>query len=142
MKITVRLFCFLALVATACAESRLVTGQFDTRLIPAPLKFTALLPDGYDSLAEPVPLLYFLHGGGGDNEFLKKNKPLLDELWNSGKVPKLVVVTPDCDRSFYMDYKDGSNRYETLLTGPFLEYLRKTYKLRAGREGAYLFGIS
>jgi len=53
-----------------------------------------------------------------------------------------VVVTPDCERSFYMDYKDGSHKYETLLTGPFLEYLRKTYKLRPGREGTYLFGIS
>ena len=32
------------------AESRLVTGQFETRLLPAALKFTVLLPDGQDSL--------------------------------------------------------------------------------------------
>jgi S-formylglutathione hydrolase len=132
----------LLAIAAAHAESRLVTGQFETNLIPAPLKFTALLPDGYDSLDDPVPLLYFLHGGGGDNGFLKANKPLFDELWNAGRIPKLLAVTPDCDRSFYMDYKDGSHRYETLLTGPFLDYLRKTYKLRPGRQGTYLFGIS
>jgi S-formylglutathione hydrolase len=144
MKITLRMLPILLLVVPggARAESRLVTGQFETRLIPAPLKFTALLPDGYDSLSAPVPLLYFLHGGGGDNEFLKKNKPLLDELWTGGKLLKMVVVTPDCDRSFYMDYKDGSHRYETLLTGPFLEHLRQAYKLRPGRDGAFLFGIS
>jgi S-formylglutathione hydrolase len=142
MNLTIGAVCALLALTGARAESRLVTSQFDTKLIPAPLKFTVLLPDGYDALAEPVPLLYFLHGGGGDNEFLKKNKPLLDELWSGGKLPKLAVVTPDCDRSFYMDYKDGSQRYETLLTGPFLEHLRKTYKLRPGRQGAYLFGIS
>jgi S-formylglutathione hydrolase len=132
----------LASIAGAGAESRLVTGQFETKLIPAPLRFTVLLPEGYDSVAEPISLLYFLHGGNGDNGFLKNNKPLFDELWTGGKLAKMVVVTPDCDRSFYMDYKDGSHRYETLLTGPFLEHLRKTYKLRSGRRGAYLFGIS
>jgi S-formylglutathione hydrolase len=142
MKITLRIVC--ALLGTLCAhaESRLVTGQFETKLIPAPLKFTVLLPDGYDSMTDSVPMVYYLHGGGGDNEFLKRAKPLFDELWGAGKLPKMVAVTPDCDRSFYMDYKDGSRRYETLLTGPFLEHLRNTYKLRPGRESTFLFGIS
>ena len=139
MKLTVLT---LAVVLHLGAESRLVTGQFETNLVPAALKYAALLPDGYDALAEPVPLLYFLHGGGGDSRFLKAMKGVLDEAWTAGKLPKLVAVTPECERSFYMDYKDGSRKYETLLTGPFLDYLRKTYKLRAGREGAYLFGIS
>src|SRR5215471_7043913 len=107
MKLTVRILCgailALATLPGAHAESRLVTGQFETNLIPAPLKYTVLLPAGYDSLAQPPAMLYFLHGGGGDNEFLKRNKPLFDELWTAGKLPKLVVVTPDCDRSFYMD---------------------------------------
>src|SRR5947207_1240490 len=103
MKLTVRLLCattfaWFALTG-ARAESRLVSGQFENKLLPAALKFTVLLPDGYDSLAEPVPLLYFLHGGGGDNDFLKRERSLLDELWTGGKLPKLVIVTPDCDRS-------------------------------------------
>ena len=48
----------LALVALAnrTAESCLVTGQYDTKPIPSPLHFAALLPDTYDS--EPVPLPY------------------------------------------------------------------------------------
>jgi S-formylglutathione hydrolase len=136
------LLCAVVGLSGALGESRLITGQFETNLLPAALKFTVLLPDGYDSLAEPAPLLYFLHGGGGDNNFLKTFTPLMDELWAGGKLPKMVAVTPDCDRSFYMDYKDGSHKYETLLTGPFLEHLRKTYKIRAGRQGVYLFGIS
>src|SRR5262249_21221269 len=133
MKRTVQMLPLIVLtLAAARGESRIVTGQFETKLIPAPLKFTVLLPDGYDSLQEPVPLLYFLHGGGGDNNFLRNFKSLFDELWSTNKLPKMVAVTPDCDRSFYMDFKDGSNKYETLLTGPFLEYMRKTYKVQSG----------
>ena len=54
-------------------------------------------------------------------------------------LPDVVAVTPSVHRSFYMDYRDGSQKWETLLTGPFLEHLRKTYKV-AGKP--YLFGIS
>ena len=85
MKLTLRgLLCALVALSAMRGE-RLVTGQFETKLIPKPLKYTVVLPDGYDALAEPVPLLYFLHGGGGDQSFLSRNKPMLDELWSSGK---------------------------------------------------------
>jgi S-formylglutathione hydrolase len=131
----------LLCAALAPAQSRLVTGEMATDLIPAPLKFTVLLPDGYES-APPLPLIYFLHGGNGDNGFLKGLRDVIDAAWAAHTLPKAVVVTPDCGRSFYMDYKDGSHKYETLLTGPFLEHLRKTYRLRRGTRGTYLFGIS
>src|SRR5215472_10402133 len=136
-----RWFCLLLLgAAPMLAESRLVTGEMKTDLLPAPLRYTVLLPDGYDS-ASSLPLIYLLHGGG-DNGFLKNLKDVIDGVWAAGTLPKSVVVTPDCARSFYMDYKDGSHRYETLLAGPFLEYLRRSYKLRRNAKGTYLFGIS
>jgi len=54
----------------------------------------------------------------------------------------MVVVTPSASRSFYMDYKDGSQKWESFVIGPFLDHLRQTYRITRDRKGTLLFGIS
>ncbi|MEE8400485.1 MAG: alpha/beta hydrolase-fold protein [Desulfobacterales bacterium] len=120
----------------------LIEAEFDTDLIPGPLEYAIFLPDGYDETSDAYPLLYILHGGGGSRDFLSQMKPSVEELTEEGKLPKLVVVTPSALRSFYMDYSDGSQQWETLITGSFLTHLRATYNVRSDRQGTLLFGIS
>ena len=135
--------CGVLLLASATARSsELITREMETPLLPKPLHFTVLLPDGYAGNKDPLPLLYALHGGDGDNGFLGRMRDQIEAQWKVGTLAQCIVVTPDAGRSFYMDYKDGSQKWETLLTGPFLDHLRKTYRIKAGREGAYFFGIS
>ena len=87
-----------AVMATADA-SQLVESKIETKLLPAPVEFNVLLPDGYDSLKEPLPLLFFLHGGGGDRTFLTRLRSIIDDMWKAGTLPKMVVVTPSAGRS-------------------------------------------
>jgi S-formylglutathione hydrolase len=122
--------------------SQLVESRFDTKLVPGPVEYNVLLPDGYDSTKGPLPLLLFLHGGGGDRNFLTRLRAAIDDMWKAGTLPKMVVVTPSAARSFYMDYKDGSQKWESFIVGPFLEHLRQTYKVTRERKGTLLFGIS
>ncbi len=128
--------------ATCAIAGQLVEGQMQTNLIPHPLKFTVLLPDGYAASKDAYPLLFLLHGGGGDNGFLKRMQPVIEREMNAGTLPKVIVATPDAQRSFYMDYKDGSEKWESLIMGPFLDYLRKNYRIVDGRKGLYMLGIS
>jgi S-formylglutathione hydrolase len=129
----------LVLALVPAAASELVTGRMETKLIPHALEYTVLLPDGYQP-SEPLPLVYVLHGGDGDTGFLSKVRVVFDKCWAEG-LPKLIAVTPNADRSFYMDYRDGSQKWETLLTGPFLEHLRGKYKILPGRN-VYVMGPS
>lgn len=139
----------LGVVTTCCAvavvsahASQLVESRIETKLLPSPVEFNVLLPEGYETLREPLPLLFFLHGGGGDRSFLTRMRAPIDEMWRAGTLPKMVVVTPSAGRSFYMDYKDGSQKWESFIVGPFLEHLRKNYKITRERRGTLLFGIS
>lgn len=117
--------------------------ELKTTLVPSPAQFAVLVPDGYADATEPFPLLLALHGGGGNRDFLKQIRPWIEELWRTGALPKMVVATPTSSaRSFYMDFKDGAQKWETFLTGEFLEHLRKNYKVRRDRTGTLLFGIS
>ena len=122
--------------------SQLVESRFDTKLVPGPVEYNVLLPDGYDSAKGPLPLLLFLHGGGGDRTFLTRLRAAIDDMWKAGTLPKMVVVTPSAARSFYMNYKDGSQKWESFIVGPFLEHLRQSYKVTRERKGTLLFGIS
>ncbi len=129
-------------IGQSAQASQLVESTFDTKLVPGPVEYNVLLPDGYDSAKGPLPLLLLLHGGGGDRTFLTRLRAAIDDMWKAGALPKMVVVTPSAARSFYMDYKDGSQKWESFIVGPFLDHLRQTYKVTRERKGTLLFGIS
>ena len=130
------------LFGQSAQASQLLESRLDTKLVAGPVEFSVLLPDGYDAMKEPLPLLFFLHGGGGDRSFLTRMRPAIDDMWKAGTLPKMVVVTPSASRSFYMDYKDGSQKWESFIVGPFLDHLRRTYRITRDRKGTFLFGIS
>jgi acetyl esterase/lipase len=61
----VRWFAFFSLAVLPLSATDLVEADFKTSLIPNPVPYAVLLPDGYKDGA-PLPLLIYLHGGGGD----------------------------------------------------------------------------
>ena len=134
--------CAVFVASTIANASQLVEAKLETKLVPTPVEFNVLLPDGYESAKDPLPLLLFLHGGGGDRTFLTRMRAAIDDMWKAGTLPKMVIATPSASRSFYMDYKDGSQKWESFIAGPFLDHLRQTYKVTRERKGTLLFGIS
>lgn len=134
--------CLLMLLTGQSEASQLLDAKLETPLVPSPVEFAVLLPDGYDTAKEPLPLLLFLHGGGGSKKYLTQMRPVFDEMWKAGLLPPMVVVTPSAARSFYMDCKDGSQKWETFLRTEFLTHLREQYKVTKERKGTLLFGIS
>jgi len=132
----------LLLTVATLNAGELVDGEMATTLVPGPLKYSVLLPEGYATSKEPFPLMLNLHGGGGTRDTLARMRKSFEEPWAAGTLPKMVVVTPSAERSFYMDYKDGSQKWETLLAGPFLEHLRAKYHVRKDARGTLLIGIS
>src|SRR5438067_8124290 len=64
-------FIFLVGCLPALAAGRVECSSLKSRYVPAAVGYCALLPPGYD--AQPnkkFPVLYFLHGLGGDHTFL------------------------------------------------------------------------
>jgi S-formylglutathione hydrolase len=107
------------------------------------MPYAVLLPDGYDDTEESFPLLYYLHGGGSDGPTtLKLMQVFIKQVWNDGRLPRLVVVAPTAGGSFYMDFRDGSQKWEQLLIGPFLSHIRKEYRVSQDRRGLFATGPS
>ncbi len=124
-------------------EGRLVERDFATDLVAGPVGYAVLLPEGCEEVAEPLPLLYLLHGGNGNGlDMLKAAQPIFERLWREGQLPQMAVVAPSGSRSFWMDYRDGSQKWEQVLVGPFLEHIRRSFNVRSGRAGTCVSGVS
>lgn len=123
------------------AATRLETIELSSKLVPSPVKVAVLLPDGYLA-SQKLPLLLMLHGGGGDERFLTQMQPAVEAAWAAGEFPPAVVVTPSVQRSLYMDYKDGSQKWETFLVTEMIPELRRRYGLSAERSATVVTGVS
>lgn len=139
-----RIICLVAVIAWRFAmASELILGEVESDLVPSPVEYAVLAPDGWRELKD-APLVLSLHGGGGDRDQLgQRLRPVWDRLWKSGAVPPMVVVTPSVtSRGFYVDTRDGSERWETFISGPLLEHLRKHYPVSTAPEKTFLIGAS
>ena len=107
-----RLFLGFALCLFPACAADYIEAEFPTKLIPHAVPFSVLLPDGYRDGA-PLPLLIYLHGGGGSRAALGTLRDLFEGEFKSGRVPKMIVATPSVTpRCFYMDYKDGTEKWK------------------------------
>ena len=123
--------------------SRLVEGAIASPLVPGEVLYFALLPPQYGEYEEPLPLVLSLHGGGGSRDQLKGQQPRMEEIWTEGSLPPMVIVTPTVGpRSMYMDFMDGSQKWESFLVGPFLNQIRARFNVRTDVKGTMVTGIS
>lgn len=91
---------------------------------------------------DEYPLFLFLHGGGGNRSFLENVAPIFNDLWEKSLMPEMVVVTPSCSRSFYMNYKDGSEKWENFIIQEFLPHLRNEFNISSDSEKTIIGGVS
>ena len=98
-------------------------SQIETKVVPGPVEYSVLYPDNYEESQQKYPLILFLHGGGGDRTILNTIKPIVEELWKGKMLPDAIVASPSCTRSLYMDFRNGTELWESFLIKGFIPYL-------------------
>src|SRR5437899_3051683 len=94
MKNLSRLPCLCLLASAAWAQTTLIESDFASTLVTRPVPYMVLLPVNFTKTEKPLPLLLVLHGGGGDRTELRRSRGIIEELWQSGKLARMVVVAP------------------------------------------------
>jgi S-formylglutathione hydrolase FrmB len=148
---TLRLVCLCFLIgrASASAQSRIDCSALNSHILKQVVHYCVYLPAGYDTGAtqhppKRYPVLYFLHGLG-DNEqtlFNSGGWSLLEDLGNQHKMGDFLIVAPEGRRSFYINSADGSVRYNDFFLQQFLPHIESKYRVRPGRAGRAISGIS
>jgi S-formylglutathione hydrolase FrmB len=149
----VLLFCFLTpLLGSARAQSRIDCDALKSQILKQAVRYCIYLPASYNEprttpakgAARRYPVLYFLHGLG-DNEqtlFNGGGWTLLDDLHRQGKMGDFLIVAPEGRASFYINSADGSVHYSDFLVREFIPQIESKYRIRSGRGGRSVSGIS
>jgi endo-1,4-beta-xylanase len=102
------------------------------------------LPPGYDSdTARRYPVIYELHGAGGNETRAVFSAQVLHEGILAGRWPEIIMVFPNGGRStMYQDSADGRFLAETTFLRELLPHIDATYRTIADRKGRCIEGFS
>lgn len=141
----------------ACAGELRVTDQsLVIRVLPrgplAPdgsLAFTAgvcvYLPPGYAASGLRYPVLYLLHGGGGDaGDWVTFGgiRSIMDGLIAADAAHAAIVVMPDGTDAQWYDSLDGTIRNEAYLFDYLIPYIDRHFRTIPERAGRAIDGLS
>lgn len=129
-----------ASVAEPTGTIRAVT--LSSKLVPGPVETLVYLPVAAATSTEKLPLMLLLHGGNGSAQDLLRFVPTIDAEMAAGRVPPMAIAMPSARRSLYMDYRDGSERWESMILTELLPRLRAELPLSGKRADTLIGGIS
>jgi S-formylglutathione hydrolase FrmB len=135
--------CAVTLLLTAApvfAEVREAT--FHATSVGHEVRYVVDLPASYDEGGDAYPVIYALHGLFEGESFWQRRglATILGELRRRGDVPELIVVAVNGGNSFFVNAPDAS--YEDLVTRDLLTHVERRYRVRGGRGGRGLLGVS
>lgn len=132
-------------------RGKVETIEYDSQTVGAKRKAKVYTPPGY-SPDQSYPVLYLLHGIGGDeNEWTRGGAPevILDNLHADGKVVPMIVVLPNGRASTEVTARDpiprqspAFEKFERDLLDDLIPHIEKNYAVKTDREARALAGLS
>lgn len=114
-----------------------------SRALGRDLPYWIYTPDGYDQSNLKYPVLYLLHGAGGDeNAWVDhgKIKALADRMIGMGVMPPSLIVMPGCRGCWWVD--GAKDKAETAFWKDLLPDVGRRYRVIEGRKGRVVAGLS
>ena len=118
---------------------------FKSTILKKDKKFALYLPPGYESSQRNYPVLYLLHGGGGDQtDWIQKGEVqrITVKAIDEGKAAPMIIVMPDAERTFYMNNVNGKYQFEDFFFKELVPYIEKNYRCRKEKKYRAVAGLS
>ncbi len=138
---------------TGIVHGHLDTISYDSKTVGSTRHAIVYLPPGY-SKTKKYPVLYLLHGIGGDEyEWLRNGHPdhILDNLYADKKLASMIVILPN-GRAMTDDRATGNvmaadkvaafAKFERDLLDDLIPYVEQNYAVRTDRVSRAIAGLS
>lgn len=106
-------------------------------------RFGLWLPPSYANGQKRYPVLYWLHGKGGDPRRSAHVVQYLQQAIREGRIPETIMVWPDGDSDrFYSDSVDGRTPVESMIIRDLVPYIDTHFRTIASPRGRLIEGFS
>ena len=131
----------LIFVAMGMRAAQVDTVMVESRAMNKGVKVVYVVPDkALGGRAQACPVIYLLHGYGGEAKSWITIKPELPRIADEKGI---IFVCPDGKNSWYWDSPlNPAYRYETFVSSELIEYTDRHYRTVASRQGRAITGLS
>jgi S-formylglutathione hydrolase FrmB len=132
-------------VLTRAATGRVECNTLPSKILARSVSYCIVLPASFDTnKAKHFPILYSLHGLGDNEQFFVHSGlwNLVEDMTEKGELKEFLIATPDGRASFYINSKDGKDRYANFLLQEFFPFIEKRYRAAPGRANRAISGVS
>lgn len=131
----------LIFVAMGMRAAQVDTVMVESRAMNKGVKVVYVVPDkALGGQAQGCPVIYLLHGYGGEAKSWITIKPELPRIADEKGI---IFVCPDGKNSWYWDSPlNPAYRYETFVSSELIEYTDRHYRTVASRQGRAITGLS
>ena len=141
---------FLFLLNLLSLSAHAATGRVECNSVPSKIlsrnvPYCIVLPPLFDKdKTKHFPILYSLHGLGDNEQFFVHSGAwnLVEDQREKGELKNFLIATPDGGAGFYINSKDGKNRYEDFLLQEFFPFIETRYRAAPGRANRAISGVS
>lgn len=145
----------------ATKRGTVTAAWYDSKIMAAGnRRLTVYLPYGYEkNLTQKYPVLYLMHGAGGDEEAwssMGRAAQILDNLIEKGLAKPMIVVMPNTNNNQFAactygienatvsrdDQAKYQNAYERSLAEEIVPFIEKNYRVIAKPSSRAIAGLS
>ncbi len=120
----------------------LIHETFESPAMQSAVGYSVVLPPSYAEGSQRYPVVYWLHGGGGNECSSLFTSHAWRKLYASKPIREVILVYPNGYRSGYMDHHDGKVMVETMIIRELIPRIDQRYRTIASRDGRAVHGSS
>ena len=130
------LFTLVAGMELIAQGSRILEGQtFHSSILNMDRQYSIYLPAGYDENNRSYPVLYLLHGAGGDHSTWIQSgevQATADKTIAEGRATPMIIVMPNAREKIkgYYNYIKGGFNYEDFFFQELIPHIEQSYRVR------------
>ncbi len=96
------------------------------------------------SQREELPLVVFLHGGGDSHDAFDRHgvSARLDEAITAGDVPRAIIVLPNGELGFWINWYDQTRRYEDWVVEELMPQVALSHNTADCPAHCHVMGVS
>jgi enterochelin esterase-like enzyme len=132
-------------ITAELSPSRVEQRLFLSASLGREMAFSVYLPPGYDyGGPQAYPVLYLLHGLGGDLSAWSKCGMFraADQLILDGAIQPMIIVTPQGDNGYWMDQANNGPRYGSYIVRDLVALIDREYRSLPSRDSRAIGGMS